>query len=193
MTHRGLCAHCAAAPSSLDGILAATIFTHPMRQAIHEFKYEGVANLAAPLAEWLVAAWRLDQLDAGLIVPVPLHSKREAERGYNQSALLARALARAVGVAVAPAELVRTVRTRPQVGLTAEERKLNIAGAFRCTGDVTGQRIVLVDDVCTTGATLEACGQALRDAGAAGVWGLTLARPGPGLSREEAIRASDDM
>ncbi len=163
-----------------------------MRQAIHEFKYEGVADLALPLAEWLVAAWHLHRLDADLIVPVPLHPKREAERGYNQSALLARALARAVDAPVAPAELVRTVSTRPQVGLTAEERKRNIAGAFRCAGDVTGQRIVLVDDVCTTGATLEACGQALRDAGAAGVWGLTLARPGPGLSRDEAVRESND-
>jgi len=187
-----LCASCAAAPSTLDGIFAATIFTHPIREAIHEFKYEGVRDLAAPLADWLVAAWQRYGLEADLIVPVPLHLKREAERGYNQSALLAHALARAVGARVAPAELVRTVHTRPQVGLTAEERRQNIAGAFHCTSAVTGQRIVLLDDVCTTGATLEACAKALREAGACGVWGLTLARPGPGLSRDGVLRIADD-
>jgi ComF family protein len=182
---RQLCAACAAAPSRLDAILPATIFAHPIRPAIHDFKYEGVMDLAAPLAEWLAAAWRFHRLAADAIVPVPLHAQRERERGYNQSALLARCLSAAVAVPVAPAVLVRAVRTRPQVGLTQEQRRANIAGAFRCarTGDsrcartVTDLRIVLVDDVCTTGSTLEACAAELKAAGAAAVWGLTVARP----------------
>jgi ComF family protein len=174
---RALCAPCAPSSSPLDAILPATVFAHPIRPAIHDFKYEGARDLAGPLAEWLAATWRLHRLEADLIVPVPLHTRRERERGYNQSALLADRLSQAVGAPVAPAELVRTVRTRPQVGLTQEQRRANIAGAFRCAGGVTDLRIVLVDDVCTTGATLEACAQALKAAGAAAVWGLTVARP----------------
>lgn len=174
---RGLCPACAVTPSPLEAILPATIFAHPIRPAIHDFKYEGTRDLAAPLAEWLVATWRLHHLSADLIVPVPLHAQRERERGYNQSALLARHLSAAVGAPVARAGLVRTVRTRPQVGLTQAERRANIAGAFRCAGGVTDLRVVLVDDVCTTGSTLEACAQELKAAGAAAVWGLTVARP----------------
>lgn len=174
---RSLCPDCAGTPSPLEAILPATVFAHPIRPAIHDFKYEGTRDLAAPLAEWLAAAWRLHHLSADLIVPVPLHAQRERERGYNQSALLAQHLSAAVGVPVAPAELVRTVRTRPQVGLTQAQRRANIAGAFRCAGRVTDLRVVLVDDVCTTGSTLEACAQELKAAGAAAVWGLTVARP----------------
>lgn len=174
---RNLCPACAASSSPLDAVFPAALFAHPIRQAIHDFKYEGTADLAAPLADWLVAAWQRHRLAADLIVPVPLHPRREAERGYNQSGLLARRLSEAVAVPLAPAELVRTVRTRPQVGLTLDQRRANIAGAFRCAGCVTDLRVVVVDDVCTTGATLEACAAELKAAGARAVWGLTLARP----------------
>jgi ComF family protein len=182
---RGLCDTCSATDSSLAGVIPATIFAHPMRKAIHAFKYAGVADLALPLAEWLYATWRLNALEADLIVPVPLHPRREAERGYNQSALLARELGRKVGVPVAPAELVRMTRTRPQVGLSRDERRKNIAGAFRCAGKVTDLRIVLVDDVCTTGSTLEACAAELKANGAQQVVGLTVARPGYEISSAE--------
>lgn len=177
-TSRSLCAACAAEPAQIDGICPATIYTHPMREAIQSYKYENMRDLAGPLAQWLVAAWHAHDITADVIVPVPLHARREAERGYNQAELLARELSRQVGVPTAPRELVRTVRTRPQVGLTRAERQRNIAGAFQCTDKVPGLRIVLVDDVCTTGATLESCAAALKDRGAATVVGLTVARPG---------------
>ena len=116
---RSLCPACAASPSPLDAILPATVFAHPIRQAIHQFKYEGTLDLAAPLSGWLAETWRVRGLDADLIVPVPLHPKRERERGYNQAVLLARGLSAAVGVPLAPAELVRTVRTLSAGGADA--------------------------------------------------------------------------
>lgn len=182
---RGLCPSCAVIDSPLEAVFSATVFAHPMRQAIHALKYEGVRDLASPLTEWLVATWQLNRLAGDLIVPVPLHPKREAERGYNQSALLARALTELVGVPVARAGLVRAVQTRPQVGLSRNERRANIAGAFRCAGKVTDLRIVLIDDVCTTGATLEACAAELKAAGAKQVQGLTVARPSYEISSAE--------
>lgn len=187
---RGLCPTCSTTESSLDAVFPATIFAGPIRNAIQDFKYEGVLDLASPLADWLVATWRLHGLAADLIVPVPLHPKREAERGYNQSALLARELSRRVNVPVAPADLVRIIRTRPQVGLSRDERRANIVGAFHCAGEVTDLRIVLVDDVCTTGATLEACAGELKAAGAKQVSGLTVARPGFEIS--SALYPADD-
>lgn len=187
---KSLCAECTAEQARIDAIYPATIYTHPMREAIQSYKYNNVQYLAGPLAQWLVAAWHSHGLAADLIVPVPLHTRREAERGYNQAVLLARELSRCVGVPTAPRELVRTVFTRPQVGLTRAERQRNIAGAFQCTDEIPGLRIVLVDDVCTTGATLESCAVALKASGAASVVGLTVARPGwSDLSGSEAALA----
>ncbi len=187
---RGLCPACAAAPSPLAAVFPATVFADPIRKAIHSFKYEGVTDLAVPLADWLVGAWRGHGLSADLIVPVPLHPRREAERGYNQALLLAREVGGRVQVPLAHAALVRAVRTRPQVGLNRDERRANIAGAFVCAGKVTDLRIVLIDDVCTTGATLEACAAALQAAGARQVVGLTVARPSFEIS--SALLPADD-
>ena len=164
-------------PSALDGILASAVFAPPLRTVIHDFKYRNGRALAAPLSARLITAWRGAGLSADLIIPVPLHAGRAAERGYNQSALLARGLGSAVGVVVAEDVLVRERATRQQTDLDRRERAQNVSGAFACRRNLPGLRVVLIDDVCTSGATLEACATALRTAGAAHVQGLTVARP----------------
>lgn len=171
-----LCAECQASPSPLDVIVSAAVFAPPLRQAIHQLKYENNRSLAEPLSALMVAAWLHLPGPVDLIVPVPLHRKRAAERGYNQAALLARGLAEAVGVPLDEKALIRARVTRQQVGLGRTERALNVAGAFTCARDVAAKRIVLVDDVCTTGSTLQACAEALRSGGASWVGGFTLAR-----------------
>lgn len=171
-----LCADCRAQASALDGIRAAAIFAPPIREAIHSLKYANGRGLAAPLADYMVAAWRRVAPPADCIVPVPLHASRLAERGYNQSALLARALGAAVGLPVDEKLVLRQRATRQQALLSAAERRANVEDAFVCGASAAGKRIVLIDDVCTTGATLEACAAAVRAAGATSVWALTLAQ-----------------
>jgi ComF family protein len=112
-----------------------------------------------------------------MIVPVPLHPWRFWRRGYNQAALLAGELGRRVGLPVDEAALRRVRATSSQMRLGAADRRRNVKGAFTCRPDrVQDKRVLLMDDVCTTGATLEACSDALRAGGATGVWALTLAR-----------------
>ena len=126
----------------------------------------------------LYAYWQKENLPGELIIPVPLHASRHRERGYNQAALLAKELAERAQMSVNAKDLVRTRATPPQVGLRADERKANVMGAFAWTGSALGGvGVLLVDDVCTTGATLEACALALRQSQAGSVWALTLARP----------------
>ncbi len=174
----GLCPRCARTPWVLDALVATGRFEPPLRPAVHALKYRGVRALAEPLALRLAAAWQERGLLADLIVPVPLHPSRQAARGYNQAALLANALASRLTppLPVAEALVVRSRATPPQVALTFRERQANVRGAFACRGDTHGRRILLIDDVCTTGATLEACGSALRAAGAHAVYGLVVAR-----------------
>ncbi len=171
-----LCPECRQIPSNLDRIASSAIFDHPLRDAIHDLKYNNNRSIARPLGARMAAYWLEHRLSADLIVPVPLHRGRLAERGYNQAALLARVLGREVGVRVAEDTLERQRATQQQVGLGASDRRQNVAGAFAGRGDVSGRCVVLIDDVCTTGSTLEACATALRASGTAGVWAFTLAR-----------------
>ena len=174
--HR-LCAKCREHPLQIDFIRSVVIFQGTLRQAVHHFKYQRLSSLADLFGDWLGDYWIENQLHADRIMPVPLHPARERERGYNQSGLLAKRLAKRVGVPVAEAGLQRIRATAVQMELDAAQRRLNVAGAFACVDPAVRQkRVAVIDDVCTTGATLDACAAALLQAGAASVFGLTLAR-----------------
>jgi competence protein ComFC len=148
-----------------------------MRKAIHRLKYSNSRDLAAPLGEMMVSYWQDVHLPADVIVPVPLHPRRLRERGYNQATLLARELGKGVDLPVLENVLIRVRDTSPQVDLSAEERKENVREAFHCPDDrLAGKDVLLIDDVYTTGATLEACSLALRQRGVRTVWAFTLAR-----------------
>ena len=158
-----LCSNCRAAPLQIEGIRAPYRMEGAVRKAIHALKYQGVRAVAPTLGQLLVRFLAQERLEGEVLVPVPLHPKRERQRGYN--------------LAVEPRALTRVTSVPSQVSLRAEERRANVTGTFRAEPEsVAGKRILVIDDVCTTGATLEACALALKDAGAASVWGLALAR-----------------
>jgi ComF family protein len=145
---------------------------------VHALKYDGLSALAEPMGQSLAPALVEWGITPDLLVPVPLHSSRERRRGFNQAALLARSLGERVDVPVAGRLLRRTRATSPQVRTAgAAARRANVAGAFAVAEQsrVPGRTVLLVDDVCTTGATLRACADALRTAGARTVYALTFA------------------
>jgi ComF family protein len=149
-----------------------------MRKAIHEFKYRNLKAISSCLAELLADYLRTNPIPGEVLVGVPLHFRRLRERGYNQSSLLARELGRRIGLPVVEDCLVRVKQAQPQVrALDVEERRRNVDDAFLCRDEkLGGKQVVLIDDVCTSGATLESCAVALKKKGATSVWGLTLAR-----------------
>jgi ComF family protein len=183
-TPRGhLCAKCRARHIELDGIRSVARHSGVLREAINHFKYQSRRELDATLGMMLFDYWNAADLPTDLVLPVPLHPSRQKERGFNQSALLAGVFAALARLPLDETHLVRTRATAPQVGLVAEQRKTNVRGAFDWTGDpLKGVHVLLIDDVCTTGATLEASAQPLRECGAESVWALTLARPFGGNS-----------
>ncbi|MCY4527626.1 MAG: ComF family protein [Chloroflexi bacterium] len=148
-----------------------------MQELVYSLKYRNVRASAPRLAEMMSAHLADESITADVIVPVPLHSSRERERGYNQSELLAGEISKSTRIPMATDVLARTRNTPPQVSMTTpEERRQNVVGAFECVGDVAGKRVLLIDDVVTTGATVVECSAKLRQAGAASIWVLSLGR-----------------
>ena len=172
------CGRCARTRPAFAGTRSLYLFQGPVRETVHALKYNHLSALARPMGELMAAYLKKEELPVDLVVPVPLFGRRQRLRGYNQSALLARELARLDGLALAERGLSRRRNTPPQArSVDAEARRRNVAGAFAADGRrVEGRRVLLVDDVMTTGATLDACAQALRQGGAVSVWALTFAR-----------------
>ncbi len=187
MTERCICHHCRhSPPDPLQGIRGALFYGDPVSFAIHALKYRGMPQLARPLAGYLIAYMQAHPLAFDLLVPVPLHAQRLAARGYNQSTLLAQGVGRRLRLPVADDVIMRSRHTPPQVHLNRRQRLQNMQGAFapRQSGLLQGQRVLLIDDVCTTGATLRHAAVALRAAGAGEIWALTVARAQPPPSPE---------
>lgn len=175
-----LCGKCTVLLPPYSGARAFGWYGSELSRVIQALKFEArqdLAGLLAPLlASTFLETWSPREID--LVVPVPLHPKRRRERGYNQAALLGLALARLVGLPFCDRALVRTRSTLPQVGLSDSERSHNMRHAFRCDKPwfIKGMRVLLVDDVMTTGSTVASASEALLEAGAMRVSVLVVAR-----------------
>lgn len=171
-----LCQRCRDTRLAVDRIIAPFKYEGTIRRAVLDLKFKNVRASAPDLAG-LVSDFLADRPGGGqFLVPVPLHKGRLRDRGYNQSALLAKEVSRLTGIPVMDALVVRAIDTQPQTALSWEERLTNVAQAFRAVKDLSGMKITLIDDVATTGSTLSACAQALKEAGAVYVDGVVLAR-----------------
>lgn len=175
------CAWCRKTAPAFDWARSAVRYDGVARQLLRRLKYNAGLWVVDTLAEWLLALWRNCPPDiqvADWITPVPLYTRRRRERGYNQSALLASRLSRRVGIPFRDGLLRRNRSTVSQTRLTAAQRLHNVRGVFSVPWPrrARGARIVLVDDVMTTGATVNECARMLRAAGAAAVMVLTVAR-----------------
>lgn len=163
-----LCGRCILEPPAYSAAYAAALYEGQLRIAIQRFKFHQRPNLDRPLAKLLVRAMPAD-IDVDVVVPVPLHRRRLRERTYNQALLLARELGRLRNLPIAADTLIKCRATDPQQLLSASQRRRNLRRAFGLGGHVKGKAVLLVDDVMTTGVTLDLCSRVLLEGGAARV------------------------
>lgn len=177
-----VCPRCYREPPRFEQIICRHPYEGPVRDLVHRLKYRRARHLVGTLVSLIV-----DDVAAlprpDVVVPVPLHPARARQRGFNQAALLASAIGDALNVRVDAAALERTRDTPSQVSLPFDQRRANVRGAFAGRGNTRGLTVLLVDDVCTTGSTLDACALALRRAGAVSVTAVVIARVLPGRPR----------
>ncbi len=168
------CGRCLRHPPHHDRLLAAFPYAFPVDRMLQQLKYGHQLALAGWFGERLgtIAA----NLDADLIVPMPLHPRRLAARGFNQALEIARSLPRHTGAVLAATVCERVRETAPQEGLTLLQRRRNLRHAFACRSDLSGRHVLLVDDVVTTGASIDECARTLRLHGARHITVLTVAR-----------------
>lgn len=174
------CSFCQRHELRLNGLRNVHSYQGKLQHAIHALKYRGEQHLAEPLGQLLAQTFRHYNMHADALVPLPLHPQRQRDRGYNQAALLARVCATYLKIPCREDLVIRQRPTYAQVGLKADERRQNVADAFACqakAGIHMYRTLVLIDDVSTTGSTLEACAAPLYAVGMREIWGLVLARP----------------
>ncbi len=172
-----LCPACSGHPCACRTIRAAFLYKGPVPALAHGFKYRGRQDAAQAAGRWMAGHFaRFGELSGcDALVPVPLHPRRLRERGYNQAEILARELSRATGLPMKNL-LERPKATKPQWDLDQEARRQNLSGAFVAKPQVKGLRLLIIDDICTSGSSLEECGRALHRAGASRVAAFVFAR-----------------
>ncbi len=185
-----LCTVCREGLANFDAAYSFGSYEASLQQLIHLFKYAKVESLADPLSRLLLHALPLDA-NFDLFIAMPMHWRKRWERGFNQAELLAGPVARRYGMPLAKA-LRRTRYTKSQAGLTETERRANLRGSFKVDHPerIAGKRILLIDDVFTTGSTLRAAAAVLKAAGAAHVAALTLARVDRAMSNRTALKSA---
>jgi ComF family protein len=165
---------------AFDSARAIGEYEGVLKEAIHQLKYSGHRVLGPVLSALLLERIRLGDyaMQVDCIIPIPVHSSRLRQRGFNQSELLAQGISCAFDLPLLRGVLLRTIATKQQIGLLIEKRRENVEGAFKVARNdaVEGRRILLLDDVLTTGSTADSAARALRDAGAKAIHVLTLAR-----------------
>ena len=165
---------------NLTGVIIAAHYENPLKEAIHKFKYDRIRELAEPLAELLIERLQLGFPRGDLVlVPIPLTKRRQLERGFNQAKILAKKVAGEFEIDLVDNVLIRIKERPAQVKLKGRERRENVKGIFAVRGDIgqiKNKTVLLVDDVFTTGATLNEAAKVLRQAGARNIWGLVIAK-----------------
>lgn len=174
---REVCPSCAQNLPGFQQLRSYAIYQGPLRHAIHRLKYGKDIGLGEALSIHLIELYNQIRWNVDCVIPVPLSAKRLRQRGYNQANLLGRPLAYAIQRPFRTDMLIKKRETHTQVGLSGQERRQNVDGAYAADpGLVSGKSFLIVDDVATTGSTISACAKALCESGASAVYGLTLCR-----------------